>query len=95
MEVPPTVRDRSHVPSIPQLALSRPALRPPLAKPTAHSRGEDHHHEDDSQEHRDRQRSEPRKSVVHEASMRGVLWSVRWRVRRGRSGASYPHGHAG
>jgi hypothetical protein len=45
------------------------ALRPPLAKPSARSRGEDHRHDDDTQDHRDDERSEPGEYVVHERSM--------------------------
>jgi hypothetical protein len=47
----------------------QPTLHPPLAKPSARSRGEDHDHGDDAQDRRDDERSEPEECVIHERSM--------------------------
>src|SRR5215467_12352657 len=52
---------------------AQPAPRPPLTKPTAQSRGEDHEYQDDAQDRREQQHSDPGKCVVHGFSMPGPL----------------------
>ena len=42
------------------------ALRPSLAKPTADSRGDDHHYHHDAEDRCERECDDLRKSVVHE-----------------------------